>query len=184
MLLPYSAENADREKHWAKESGASEYIEFFASALGSGYMVFGYMVFLGIWPIFWVVPISPNILKIDHISGIWPELRLYGQFLGGPNVDHMSGTECTCLRPAMSNIAFPLADWLKLSLRCVNCWFVLSTSVQASAARELDRFPRNVSRVAKHGACLLPPLKEVSNSWHVTHRVGSRRIWSNPCFCH
>ena len=38
---------------------------------------------------------SLNILKIDHISRFGPEFRLYGQFLAGPEVDHISGSECS-----------------------------------------------------------------------------------------
>ena len=67
------------------------------TTLAPGYMVIGYMVFSGYMVNFWVVPISLNILKIDHISRIGPEFRLYGQFFPGPEVDHISGSQCTYL---------------------------------------------------------------------------------------
>ena len=52
---------------------------------------------------FRVVPIILSLVKFFEIRSNSGQFRLYGQLLAGPNVDHISGTEC------MS--AFPCRIW-------------------------------------------------------------------------
>ena len=61
-------------------------------AIGSGYMIFGFMVFSDMLSFFWVVPISLPLVKFLDKGSNSGQFRLYGQLLAGPNV---SGTEST-----------------------------------------------------------------------------------------
>ena len=59
-------------------------------------MVFGYKVFSVLWSIFGPNLRSNEIYEKFFFSEIW-SFWLYGQFLPGPTVEHMSGTQCTLI---------------------------------------------------------------------------------------